>query len=75
MLVELNSFFKRFETTFYNMQITIIVYKVVHDKKPGTFGRGVGRPGGSFCAFWYTSANTWTTLLAPPGCTLPFMFF
>jgi len=51
------------------MQITIIVLNVVLEEKTGTCGSGSGRPVGSFCAFWYTSANTWMTLLAPPGRT------
>jgi len=44
------------------MQITIIVLNVAFEEKNGTFGRGGGRPVGSFGAFWYTSANTTNTL-------------
>jgi len=42
------------------MKIAIIVtvLNVAFEEKNGTFGRGGGRPVGSFGSFWYTSANT-----------------
>jgi len=40
------------------MQIAVIVLNVAFEEKNVTFGRGGGRPVGSFGAFWYTSANT-----------------